>query len=128
MKPGDVICVVPDSHQFSEIESKAVWIANGKNANDWTGHTWIIDIPSVAVEAAKKLLSEWVRPATAAELAFNASDPEDRIVKLGERRYRFNSLPENVVNILNRDGAATVTKAQAEQYLEDLNGEDVRFG
>lgn len=104
---GDPVFVGDDSHVFGEREDKRVWIANGNAEGDWPGIFYVIDIPGMPVEVARRIYDTWKRPATILDPEFEAPDEADRYVVLGRHRWQLgvaDKIPGAARSKLRRDG------------------------
>lgn len=56
-KDSDVVAVFDDGHIFGREESLDVWVAEGRDAADWSGKFMIISAPNMAAATAAKLVA-----------------------------------------------------------------------
>lgn len=123
---GDAIAVFPDTHQFGQFEDIRVWQAAedaGGAVGPWPADFYVIDIPGMPIEVAKRFEQPWYRPATVLDPEFLSPDPEDRIVELGKRRWQLgvnDRLPGSVRAQLRRE-EFLVIEPYNQQTIDALN-------
>lgn len=134
---GDAVSVYPDSKVFAQFEDKRVWQAAedaGSAVGPWPANFYVIDIPGMPYESAKRLMQPYQRAALPGDIEFLAPDIEDRYVRLGPRRWQFgvnDRLPGPVRAALRRDEYMVIepydesTIATINNYIIDRTGLDV---
>jgi hypothetical protein len=123
---GDVLQVWPIDHVFRPGESKAAWIADGRDAADWPNIFFLLNIDvgdaaadAVAVENMRVTLIELD---TDDVLESDASQPSGFRVRAREikRRKRYlavDALPSAVKNTIRDEGEITVSPVQIRPYF-----------
>lgn len=101
-KRGDVVVVMPDGWQWGRLEGPPKFV--------------IVKIPGMTVEAAQKYI----------ESENDTIDPETPVV-LTRRKYKFHidDIPSEIKDELESKGIVTITKLQAEGFLNDKTKEIV---
>lgn len=107
---GDIICVVPDDHEFSQSEIDA-------------NHTTVIDFQGITLEKAKQLLEKQKRPAVEGDPEFLAPDESDRVVYSGKNKWYFASIADKTITtdeinaaLINREGSGLFTETEWGAY------------
>lgn len=57
-KRGDAVLVMPDGHGWGRMESKPVWVAEGRDPVDWPGGFYVVRLPDLNVGAAAAYVAE----------------------------------------------------------------------
>lgn len=118
---GDVVVVEEDGHAWRPGESRAAWVADGRNNADWPGKFFIIKIPGVSASVVRDKLRE---QKTRTDLV---SDPTEAltvkpIIRVLRRRLNFldvDATPQQIKQAIGRDYEITVTPTQIKSYLKN---------
>lgn len=107
-KKGDVISVVPDSHEFSQSEID-------------DSHTTIIDLDGISLDKARQLLEK--KKTLNGEFAFSEPGTVDQYSYSDINKWYFDSIadhfvtPEEVdIALTNREGLGVFTETEANTY------------
>ena len=115
-KRGMVVAVHEDGHVWGRLESKQVWIAEGRSAASWPqqGRMAILKIPGVSAARAKALLEMQSETDLAVEL------PLGGIFRRRRWHLVFDSLSNTVRNAVSRDGEFTTTVSAIRNFLRRI--------
>lgn len=107
---GDIICVVPDDHKFSQSEID-------------DDHTTVIDFEGISLQKARQLLEKQKRPAIEGDDEYEAPDEQDRFVYSGKNKWYFGSIADKRITadevdaaLINREGVGVFTSTEAGVY------------
>lgn len=53
---GDFISINEDAHVWGRKESKAQWLTEGRNADDWPNYFFVIKVPNTAANTVKQYI------------------------------------------------------------------------
>jgi len=120
LKRGDITEVRPDGFVWGREESKAVWVAEGRDPTLWPGKTILIKVPGMPVPARHKIVRGHTRLAVVTDPEFNAPDPQDRYITQHKYVWRVNlrSIPPQARKRLVQDREITVTRAQFRRHVD----------
>jgi hypothetical protein len=103
-RKGDIVVVKDDGWQWGRMESKAVWIAEGRVASEWPKTFVLLKITGATVAQVLSLI-----------------DPDMTGEVMNARRLRFidvDATPAQIKDKIGSDYEATVTKAAIKNYIK----------
>ena len=120
LKRGDITEVRPDGFVWGSHESKAVWVAEGKDPALWPGKTILIKVPGMPVPTRDKIVRRATRLLTAADPEFDPTSqfPQDKTIHQYVWRVNLRSIPAAARATLIADREITVTRAQLRRHVD----------
>lgn len=108
-KRGYPVVVMDDGHTWGREESKAEWIASGRDPSQWPDYFYIIKLPGIDTELAREMIAEQTEDDTG----------QDTGSTYRRRRWIFdiNSLQNAVRNTLLSTGEYTAATAGARNSM-----------
>lgn len=123
-KRGMVVVVADDGHVWGREESKAIWIAEGRDPAQWSGKFAIVRLPGVPVSKVNDLLAEQMEDDTGVPTlqpgsVALADGPYPQ--RFRRRRWRLDMalLPNAIRNALQSNGEFTANTASRRQAIRD---------
>ena len=130
---GYVIDCVKREKKLAIYESKQTFLRRKKEGHpklqgkDYDSHMWVINLLGVGRNLAyRRFLEPLTRPASIVEPEYHAPDLEDRIIRLGERKWKFQFEPRHIKGFLD-DGEIDLTRKKAEKLLVRTDGVEEKF-
>lgn len=125
-KRGHIVRVEADGFGWGACESKAAWIAAGRDVALWPGDFVIVKIPGVSVATVNALIDHQTEDDAGAPV----TDAEGKPVVFRRRRWRaaVDSIPSAIRNQLLTNGEVTVTPTQIKNYIQRVRDNTVFSG
>lgn len=123
-KRGMVVVVSEDGHVWGREESKAVWVAEGRDPTQWSGKFAIVRLPGVPVGKANELLAEQMEddagtPTIQPGSLLRSDGPYPQRFRRRQWRLDIASLPSPIRNALISAGEFTANTTPRRQAIRD---------
>lgn len=106
-KKGDLVVAMPDGHTWGRMESKAQWIAEGNDGDDWPGGFVILKISGLTLAKAKTYIRS------------HLDDITGETLRRSLFRLVWSELPQGVKDTLIADAEYTATLSQVKQFIRN---------
>lgn len=123
-KRGMVVAVFDDGHVWGREESKAVWVAEGRDPAQWPGKFVVVKLPGVSAAGARELLAEQMEddagaPTIQPGSVLLADGPYPKRFRRRRWRMDFASLPTAIRNALQSNAEFTANTPARRQAIRD---------
>ena len=117
-KRGMVVVVAPDSHVWGAEETKAAWIAAGRDPAQWHGHFVLFRVPSVTMEQVLALTTSQVTDDSGTLLT--SEDGIPLVFRRREYRLLLDNLKNSIKDELAANGEVTVSVSDVRNAIKRI--------